>query len=130
MKKFFIAAALASTAILAACNDADVVSANISKDADNFKVQRRITIINGITDNYLLTVTGLCSLGNHDSARELTITCKIGPGTDANSYKKFFAGLSDNVTYTVEQLDWVASDPYHYKVVFKPSVIVPDIEVR
>lgn len=126
MKKYLTIAALASLSILAACNDADVVSANISKDADNFKVQRRINIINGITDNALMTITGLCSLGNHDSARELTVTCMTGPGT----YKKFFAGLSDNVTYTVEQIDSIPSDPYHYKVILKPSVILPDIEVR
>jgi len=115
-----------SGALLSGCNDADVASQNISTAADNFQVNRRIVVINGITDNYLLSVEGLCSLGNADKAREISITCKTGPG----AYKKFFAGLSDNVTYVVEQLEPMPVSVYRYKVIFKPSVIIPDVDLK
>ena len=111
---------------MAACTDADVVSANLSKSADYFEINRRVVFYNGITGDYMLTIEGLCSLGNHDSAGSLTVTCMTGP----KQYKKHFLGLSDNVTYFVEQLEPAKADPYHYKVIFKPSVIIPDVEVK
>lgn len=74
----------------------------------------------------MLSVEGLCSLGNSDSAGQLSVTCKTGE----DQYKKHFLGLSDNVTYFVEQVDSANVDKYHYKVIFKPSVIVPDIDLK
>lgn len=115
----------AATFALAGCNDADVASSNLSKAADQFQILRRIVFYNGITDTYMLTLEGYCSLGNQDGPKELTVTCKIG-----DQYKKHFLGLSDNVTYFVEQLDGANVSIDHYRVVFKPSVIVPDVEVR
>lgn len=110
---------------LAACvPEADIASRNLSVDADNFKINRRIVFYNGITDTYMLTLEGRCSLGNHDDPGELTVTCKTGP----NAFKKHFLGLSDNVTYFVEQLEPADVSVYHYKVTFRPQVIVPDIE--
>lgn len=110
-----------------ACNDsdADVTSENLSKDADNFKVERRVVFFNGITDKYLLTIEGLCSI-NTDDAKKLAVTCKTGD----NTYKKHYLGLSDNVTYFVEQTKANKEDPYHYKVVFKPEAIIPDIKLN
>lgn len=109
----------------AGCNDADVVSQNISNSADKFEILRRVVFYNGITGDYMLTIEGFCSLGNADDAGELTVTCKVGDG-----YKKHFLGLSDNVTFFVEQLNAAESSADHYRVVFKPTVIVPDIDVR
>jgi len=126
MRKTLLILALASTAALTACNDADVASRNISKAADNFEVNRRIVFYNGITGDYMLSIEGLCSLGNADKSRELSVTCKIGPST----FKKHFLGLSDNVTYFVEQVDGADVSAYHYRVIFKPSVIVPDIQIK
>lgn len=127
-KSLALAAALITTGIaLAACqNDADVASRNLSTAADNFEVTRRITIINGITDKYLLVIEGLCSLGNNDPARQLSVTCKVGPG----QYKKAFVGLGDNVTYLTEQLEPAAVGVYHYRVVWKPQGILPDIDFK
>jgi hypothetical protein len=121
-----VLAVFASISLTGCANDADVVSKNISNAADNFEVQRRIVFYNGITGAYVLTIEGLCSLGNDDPAGRLTVTCKTG--TDA--YKKHFLGLSDNVTYFVEQTDAKSVDKYHYAVTFKPSTIIPDINVR
>ena len=104
--------------------DADVASHNLSKKADQFEIYRRVVFYNGITDSYMLSIEGLCSLGNYDSAKELTVTCK----TDAG-YKKHFLGLSDNVTYFVEQLDSENVSASRYKVIFKPLAIVPDVDI-
>ena len=119
--------AIAAIATLAGCtSEADVASHNMSKSADQFEVTRRIVFYNGITGDYMLTVEGLCSLGNRDKARELSITCKTGP----SAYKKHFLGLSDNVTYFVEQLQPQSVSVYHYRVVFKPSTIIPDLDIK
>lgn len=109
----------------ACSSEADTASDNVSKAADHFQVNRRITVINGITDKYLMVITGACSL-NIDDPKNLVVTCKTGP----SEYKKFYAGLSDNVTYTVEQGRPVKVSGYHYKVVFRPSEIVPDIDFQ
>lgn len=119
-------AAISMVLALAACSDADVASRNLSKAADQFEITRRIVFYNGITGDYILTVQGLCSLGNADKPREVSVTCKVGPDT----YKKHFLGISDNVTFFVEQVDSAAASPYQYRVVFKPLAIVPDIEIR
>lgn len=124
MKKLIAATCL--LAALAGCTDADVASSNLSKAADYFEIQRRIVFYNGITGDYMLTIEGLCSLGNNDKARELTVTCKTGP----SAFKKHFLGLSDNVTYFAEQLEPATADAYHYRVVFKPSVIIPDLQIK
>lgn len=111
---------------LSACNPADVASANLSKAADNFEVSRRIVFYNGITDTYMLSIEGLCSLGNNDSAGQLTVTCKTGP----DEFKKHFLGLSDNVTYFVEQLDAASVSTFHYRVMFRPQTIIPDVDFQ
>lgn len=118
-------AALASLVALSACqDDADVASYNLSKAADNFEVSRRTVFLNGITDQYILEVEGLCSIS--DQGNQVELTCKTGP----SEYKKHFLGLSDNVTYFSEQVGSVSADPYRYRVTFKPTTIIPDIDLR
>ncbi|UPK45939.1 hypothetical protein [Paenibacillus pabuli] len=128
MKKFkLIPALLCIMLLLPACTDADIASQNISKAADNFEIPRRIVFYNGITDKYMLTVEGRCSLGNADNRdQQLTVTCKVGE----DKYKKHFLGLSDNITYFAEQLEPVDVSTYHYRVTFKPQAIMPDIDVK
>jgi len=114
---------------VAGCSAADVASNNISQDSDNFRVQRRVVFVNGITDQYLLEIEGLCSIKDSkddNSKGQLEVTCKVGD----SQYKKHFLGLSDNVTYVVEQLEPSTEDVYHYKVVFRPETILPDISVE
>lgn len=111
-------------AIVGCDSQANVASRNLSKAADQFEIYRRIVFINGITDKYLLSIEGLCSLGNFDSSKELTVTCKTPDG-----FKKHFLGLSDNVTYLVEQLDSANVSADRYRVVFKPLTIIPNIDV-
>ena len=121
-----ILAATAVVILAAGCSDADVASSNLSKAADNFEVTRRIVFYNGITGDYMLTIEGLCSLGNSDKSRALSVTCKTGPAV----YKKHFLGLSDNVTFFVEQVDAMPVGVYHYRVFFKPQIILPNIDFK
>ena len=107
------------------CDDADMASRNLSKAADNFEVVRRIVFYNGITDTYILTIEGRCSLYD-DGLGQLEVVCKTGD----NSYKKHFLGLSDNVTYFAEQLESKNVSPNHYRVTFKPRAIVPSVDFR
>lgn len=118
--------AAAALSVAACMPDADVASHNLSRAADNFEIQRRVVFYNGITGDYVLTIEGLCSLGNYDKAREVSVTCKTGP----TSFKKHFLGLSDNVTFFAEQVESANASVYHYRVTFKPSVIISDVEIR
>ncbi len=109
--------------LLGACtSQADVASANLSKAADQFEIDRRIVFLNGITDTYMLTIEGRCSI--EDQTIQLEVTCKVGD----NAFKKHFLGLSDNVSYFVEQLEAADVDVYRYRVLFRPTTIVPDID--
>lgn len=128
MKKFLlIAASVVVAAALAGCeNDARVASRNLSQAADMFEINRRVVFFNGITDKYLLSVEGRCSIEADGADRQLEVTCKTGE----NAYKKHFLGLSDNVSYFVEQLDFADVSVYHYRVIFKPQTILPDIDFR
>jgi hypothetical protein len=125
MKKLLsLLAVVGLAAGLAGCDDAKIASANLSKAADNFEINRRIVFYNGITGGYILTIEGLCA--QEPDGRKLSVTCKTGPA----AYKKHFLGLSDNVTYFSEQLDAASVSAYHYRVTFKPAVIVPDVDFR
>lgn len=126
MKKWLFPFSIFLATTLGACTDADVASRNLSKAADNFEIIRRVVFYNGITDSYMLTIEGRCSLGNSDKERQLTVTCKTGQ----NAYKKHFLGLSDNVTFFVEQTDAANVNVYHYRVIFKPQTIIPDIDIK
>lgn len=127
MKNLWLLAILLVVAVmLIGCTDADIASSNLSRAADQFEVNRRIVFYNGITADYILVVEGLCSLGNFDASGELTVTCKTGD----NEYKKHFLGLSDNVTYFAEQIESVPANTYHYRVIFKPDAILPDVDLE
>ena len=128
MRKIFsIATIMMMPFLLSACEgDAQVASHNLSKAADMFEIERRIVFYNGITSEYILVIEGRCSIKVDAKDGQLEVTCKIGP----NSYKKHFLGISDNVTYFVEQVDSVDVSVFHYRVVFKPQSIVPDVDAR
>jgi hypothetical protein len=126
MKKILTLAAIMSTLALTACNEADIASRNVSKAADQFEVVRRIVFYNGISGEYILSIQGLCSLGNNDTNGRLSVTCKTGPG----EYKKHFLGLSDNVTFFAEQIESKNVSGSQYKVIFRPSAIIPDVDIR
>lgn len=124
-KRASLMAVIGLAAGLGACaNDAQVASRNLSQAADNFEIYRRIVFYNGVTGEYVLTIEGLCSQAHHD--KKLEVTCKVG----ANQFKKHYLGLSDNVTYFSEQMEAATASTYFYRVTFKPSTIIPSLDVR
>ena len=99
--------------IFVGCSEADKVNANISKQADYFETERKITVYNARTDKIILETEGYMSISNN-SSRELVVTCKIGPDT----YKKNYVYLNDYTMYVVEDITGTHTDPYHYKMYF------------
>lgn len=125
MKKLIVA--LSVLLALTGCdNDAAVASRNLSQAADNFEVNRRVVFYNGITSDYLLSIEGLCSIEPLTQPARVAVICKVAP----KEFKKHFLGLSDNVTYFVEQLEPSKVSTHFYRVTFKPSTIIPDIRVQ
>lgn len=112
--------------IIGCQTDADVASYNLSQDAEMFRIVRRVIFYNGITGEYMLCIEGNCSIEYDGMDKQLEVTCKTGD----KLFKKHFLGLSDNVTYFVEQLEPKGVSVYHYKVIFKPQTILPDIDIE
>lgn len=110
--------------MLCGCSEADKVNANMSKQADYFECERRITVYNARTDKVILECEGYMSISNN-SHGELVVTVKTGQ----NTYKKNYIYLNSYTLYTVEDITGTHTDPYHYKMFFHTEVL-PDIEVR
>ncbi|ANA85768.1 hypothetical protein SEA_AXYM_62 [Gordonia phage Axym] len=124
-KKLAIGAAalFAGTVALTGCSsDADVADKNLKKAAEQFEISRRITVINAITDKYLLVVEGKCSLEFPDGRNE--IICKLNDG----SFVKHHVLKADNVFVMSEQTSGTKVSTDHYRVIFKPEVVVPNID--
>lgn len=114
----------ALTLILPGCTEADRVNHNLSKQANYFDCERRITVYNARTDKVILYIEGYIDISNNTSS-ELVITAKTGNDT----YKKNYVYLNQYTLYVVEDISGTHTDPYHYKVVFDTNV-APDIEVK
>lgn len=106
--------------------DADIASNNLSEDADNFKVQRKVTFINTVSDEVLYTVEGNFSIKADTDDNQLEITAKTGE----DKFQKHFLGLSPTTVYIVEQLEWQETNKYQFKITIKPSAVLPDVDIR
>ena len=127
MKKVIIGIVMSLVVFITGCNsDAEVASRNLSTAADNFEVLRRIVFYNGVTDKYIMSVEGYCSINHDGSDNQLEVTCAHGP----NEFKKEYFGLSDNTPYFVQQIESADVSRFHYRVIFKPQSIVPNIDVK
>ena len=115
-----ILAVITCCGILAACTEADKVNYNISKQADNFNVTRRITVFNIRTDTVLMQMTGKMSLSNN-SSKELVVTVEVEKGI----YQKHFIYLNEYTMYTVEDLNGTSVSPYSYELEFLPQTLIP-----
>ena len=116
-------AILIAVLIIAGCTDAMVASTNLSRAADQFEIYRRVVFYNGITDTYILMIEGYCSVGVDVDGKFFVVV-----KTDDGSFLKHYLGLSDNVTYFAEQVEASQVSTQRYRVIFKPSVIVPAID--
>lgn len=127
MKKKVVAilTALCMALSLAACSTASTVSHNLSKEANEFNVYRKITVTNARTDTIMLQAEGYMSLSNSDT-NELALTIKTGE----DEYCKNYVYLNDWTCYVVEQTEPKETDKYHYELTFYPERLVPDIEIK
>lgn len=113
------------TMLLASCTEADKVSHNISKEADNFNVVRRVAVINTRTDKVEFEVIGRISIYDNTSSKESTSTLTVVVETDKDKYKKHIVKLTNWNMYVVEDLEGAAVDQYKYEVNYMPESILP-----
>ena len=124
MKKLFamIAAVMMLIISMTGCGrQATVVSRNVSKEADNFNVVRRLTVINTRTDKCLLQMTGKISI--EDVTDGIAVLVEVD--RDKGIYQKHWVYLNENTMYTVEDLNGVSVSKYAYELEFMPQQLVP-----
>lgn len=125
IKKLFAVVVIA--VILCGCGrQANRVSYNISKQADNFNVMRRLTVMNTRTDKCLLQMTGRFSVQNEGN-NELSVIVEID--RKRGIYQKHFVYLNEWTSYTVEDLNGVQVSKYDYEMEFMPQMLVP-VKIR
>lgn len=125
MKKKFLAIILAVMAVMSTtgCStEAERVSYNLSQEADNFNVVRQITVINCIQGDVLFQMSGKMSITADTEDNQLEVIVE-----ENGKYVKHFIGLSDNVTYVVEDLNLDTNDveKYKYTLNFNPNMWIP-----
>ena len=127
MKKKLLAVLLSLSVMCGVygCSTADTVNHNLSKEANEFNVYRRITVTNARTDTIMLQAEGYMSLSNNAS-NELAVTVKTGEDT----YFKDYIYLNDWTCYVMEQIEPNSTDKYHYELVFYPERLVHDITFK
>lgn len=108
--------------LLSACEtEATRVNYNITEEAENFNVYRRVTVINCIKGDTLFEIEGRMNINADRSDNQLEIIVELEDG----KYKKHFIGLSDNVTYTVEDITGSEVSKYHYEINYNPNMWIP-----
>lgn len=110
---------LASSATM--CSESEKVRNNLAQEADNFNCIRRITVIDCITGDTLFQMTGRSSILADTQDNQLEIITEY----DEGKYNKQIIGLSDNVTYIIEDLETTEVDKYHYEINFNPNMWIP-----
>ena len=124
MKKYFamVTVVMMLMVSMTGCVDqATVVSHNVSKEADNFNVVRRLTVINTRTDKCLLQMTGKISI--EDVTDGIAVLVEVD--RDKGIYQKHWVYLNENTMYTVEDLNGVGVSKYAYELEFMPQQLVP-----
>lgn len=120
MKKIISVLLILMAVTLGGCSEAERVSQNLSQEADNFNVIRQVTVIDCITGDTLFQVRGKISITADSTDNQLEIISE-----ENKNYKKHFIGLSDNVSYVVEQLDVKDVDNYKFTINYNPKMWIP-----
>ena len=107
--------------VTVSCTEAERVDYNITEEAENFNVYRRLTVINCITGDTMYTVEGRMNINADVSDNQLEVIVE----TDANKYQKHFFGLADNVTYIVEDITGSEVSKYHFEINYNPKMWIP-----
>lgn len=117
---FLLALVLVVTLCAGCDRQSDRVSYNISQQADNFNVTRRLAVLNARTDKPVFELIGNFSLKNN-TTNELEVVVETAQGV----YKKHFVYLNEWTIYVVEDVSGAYVDSYHYEVNFLPEMIIP-----
>ena len=127
MKKIILLAIPLLLLLTGCSTSADTVNYNISREADEFKVKRRITFINLRSNDYLFSITGNCSIkgGTNTGTNELEVICRIGE----DKYQKHMLYIANETSYIIEQLEYNDVSRYDYEIIFRPEAIIP-IEIK
>lgn len=104
-----------------ACSESERVRENLAQEADNFNCVRQITVIDCITGDTLFQMTGRSSIIADTGDNQLEIITEYQKG----QYNKQIIGLSDNVTYIIEDLETTDVSEYHYEINFNPKMWLP-----
>lgn len=126
MKKFKKVIAIVLTLVLTVgflygCGrQSDKVSYNVSQDADNFNIVRRVVVINMRTDKVIFEVIGRLSIDNVDEDRLDVIV-----ETDDGVYKKHMINLTNWNMFFVEDIEGAKVDKYQYEVNYMPESLIP-----
>jgi len=118
-----VLSAVMAASVLAGCSEADRVSHNLSKQADNFNIVRELTVINCLEGDVIFQMTGKLSITADTEDNQLEIIVENDDGT----YVKHFVGLSDNVTYVIEDLNLGENEveKYKYTLNYNPKMWLP-----
>ena len=116
-----ILVAVVVSAIVTGCTEVDQVSHNVSQEADNFNVLRRLTVINSRSDKAEFELIGAFSLQVDNAENQIEVICELEDGT----YKKHIIGLNDETMYVVEDLGGAKVNKFKYEVNFLPEQILP-----
>lgn len=116
--RFLLAALVVAATTFTGCTEASKVNHNISRQAEYFECQRRITVYNARTDNIILEMEGCMNISNNENG-ELVVTVKTG----ANTYKKNYVYLNEYTLYVVEDITGTLTNPYDYKIYFHTNVL-------
>ena len=114
-----IAAIMIAATMFTGCRESERVSYNVSQQADNFNVIRRLVVINARTDKPMFELVGAFSFTLEDN--RIIAIVETGP----NEYKKHSVGLTDWTLWSVEDISGADVDKYHYEVNFLPEMIIP-----
>lgn len=114
--------------LFSGCSQADTVKENIQKDADKFKVYRKITFVNLYANEPLYSAEGYFSIqttysNDYQGQQEIGLVFKVGK----DEYKMDYFSIDNNVAYVIEQAENTTTNPYHWKIVW--YVAIPDIEL-
>lgn len=119
-KKLIIAmASMLTMSMLVGCSQSDKVSYNLSKEADNFNVVRELTVINAIQGDVLFTMIGKLSVETTEDKLYVIVEDENG------DYQKHIIGLSDNITYVLEQKEYKNVENYKYTLNYNPKMWIP-----
>lgn len=125
IKKILVSMLAACILICASgCSEAKRVNHNISRQAEYFECERRVTVYNARTDKVIMLIEGYINIETDTENKELVVTAKVGPST----YKKNYVYLTDYTLYVVDDISGTHTDPWHYKIYF--DFKLPDIEVK